>query len=1213
MFALPRVLSSTFVFAVLVSVLVSGPTLQAQAGRTGLISQAVDESARVVLSGNTHPLATRAADRGAVAPSSPANRMLLLLRRGPEQEVALNSLIESLHDRNSANFHKWLTPAQFGAQWGAADSDIAAVTAWLQSHGFAVKGPTAGRTAIEFSGTAGQVQEAFHTAIHSYRVNGELHHANSTDPQIPAALAPVVAGISTLNDFRPHSMAHKGPRGVYDMKTNRVRPELTSSGPSGNLLYVGPADAAIIYNSPIPALNPAYTGATVDGTGAVIGIIGDSNILTSQNAHYRNLFGLPAQAPKVIIDGGVDPGENGDSIEAYIDTEIANGVAPGAQLYFYTAADSNVNYGLDLATARAVNDNLVDVLNLSFGLCEGKLGTSGNQFYASIWQQAAAQGISVTVATGDSGSAGCDIPTSDLNTPQVAYLGLQVNGLASTPYDIAVGGTDFAVLAGPDGHGADFLNYVSAISDPTTLASAYGPIPETPWNDSAASYPPGPISTSVPFTGELENIVAGGGGKSNCAVGAFDQNSGILTCSSGYPKPAWQSAPTALTPDAVRDIPDVSMFAATGRDFATWGICTDRDQDGNGNTIEDCVPGSNGLPPDQFYLSGWGGTSAAAPAFAGVLALIRQSTGERQGQANYALYNLARTQPAIFNDVLTGNNSVSCQLGTPDCAKNAQGAGFLTGYDAGVGYDLASGLGSVDVTALVENWASNGLSATSTQLTLSPISIQHGEVVQADVTVTGSAGTPTGQVALAATANPPSFPIGSAIGTYGLQSGGSTGTLDLNYLPGGSYKVFASYAGSTSLAQSTSSPVSVTVTPESSAVAVSIAIANPATGAPVNVSTAPYGYTVKLFATPYGKRSPVAGGIVQPDGVATGKVTFTEGPLSLGAEPVGLGGYAGVIGGLLPPGSYTVNAAYSGDASFDPSTGAYALAVTKAPTQLSLAANTITYAGKPIVFTAALSTISAGAAPTGSVVLKSGTTTLAEANLDGSTASGLATGTATISTSNLPRGTAEIYAVYLGDANYAASTSASIKVNGKPAFTLANISISLPGEHTTGAGNLAVTSLDGYAGTVNITCALVTGPKTATPAECGMDPASVKLTAGSTANPLILIFGKGTKLPVGVTLGSNAPSHGLGLGLSAGGAVLACGLLFGIPGRIPGRRRGWRAMLSIVLLLVAVSGFTACVSTPKIVTHGQYTFTVTGTDSADSTIKATATVSVRVL
>jgi hypothetical protein len=1222
MIAFPRVLSSAFAlsfaaltfavlaFAVTVPVLISGTTLYAQAGRAGLISQAVDESARVVLSGSTHPLATRAADRGAVSASSPANRMLLLLRRSPEQEVALNALIESLHDSNSANFHKWLTPEQFGAQWGAADSDIAAVTAWLQSHGFEVKGATPGRTAIEFSGTAGQVQEAFHTAIHSYMVNGELHHANSTDPQIPAALAPVVAGISTLNDFHPRSMSRKGPRGIFDMKTNSVRPEWTASGSFGNLLYVGPADAAIIYNSPIKALNPAATGATVDGSGAIIGVIGDSNISTVQNAHYRKLFGLAAQTPKVIIDGGVDPGENGDSIEAYIDTEIANGIAPGAKLYFYTAADTNVNFGLDLATMRAVNDNLVDVLNLSFGVCEGVLGTYGNQFYESIWKQAAAQGISVTVSTGDSGSAGCDDP----NNQQVAYYGLQVNGAASTPYNIAVGGTDFAVLAGPDGHGADFHNYVSASHNPATRASAYGPIPETPWNDSAANYPPGRISSSVPFTGELENIVAGGGGKSNCAVGGFNQNNGILTCTSGYAKPSWQSAPTLLAVDHVRDIPDVSMFAANGVDFATWGICTDQDQDAKGKAVEDCVPGSNGLPSDQFYISGWGGTSTSAPAFAGVLALIRQSTGERQGQANYALYHLARTVPSVFHDVVSGNISVSCYPGTPSCNKNAEGAYFLTGYNAGVGYDLASGLGSVDVSALVANWASSGLSTTSTQLTLSPTSIQHGQIVHADVTVTGSGGVPTGTTALAAAANPPAFPIGNSIGTYQLKSAGSTGTVNVNSLPGGSYKVTASYGGSTKFSQSTSSPVSVMVTPESSAVAVSAIVYNPATGLQVNSASVPYGYVVELFAQPYGKRSPVVGGIVQPDGLATGKVTFTEGPLSLGTKPVGLSGYAGVFGGSLSPGKYTVRAAYDGDASFDPSSGVYALTLTKAVTQLKLAASTIKYAGKPIVFTATLSTISAGAAPTGTVALKSGSTTLAEAKLDGSTDSGLATGTATISTSNLPHGTAEIYAVYLGNANYAASTSENIKVKGKATFTLANTSFSLAGEHTTGSVAIVTTSIDGYAGTVNMTCKLTTGPKTATPPECGMNPASVTLTVGGTAQPFILIFGKGTTLPPGITLGSNVPSSpskgkGLGFGLSAGGAVLACGLLFGIPGR----RRGWRAMLSVLLLLVAASGFTACISTPKMITTGQYTFTVTGTDSADSTVVATATIKVRVL
>src|SRR5271170_282509 len=188
-------LSSKLVLPVAVGLLLSAGLLHSQSQRPALITQAVNEAERVTLAGNVHPLATRVADRGVVPDSTQASRMLLLLRRSPEQESQLHVFLESLQDANSPNFHKWLTPAQFGAQWGPADSDVTAVTAWLQSHGFTVAGLSPGRVAIEFSGTAGQLKQAFQTEIHTYAIGTEIHHANNVNPTIPAALAPVVAGI----------------------------------------------------------------------------------------------------------------------------------------------------------------------------------------------------------------------------------------------------------------------------------------------------------------------------------------------------------------------------------------------------------------------------------------------------------------------------------------------------------------------------------------------------------------------------------------------------------------------------------------------------------------------------------------------------------------------------------------------------------------------------------------------------------------------------------------------------------------------------------------------------------------------------------------------------------------------------------------------------------------------------------------------------------
>ena len=1192
-------LSAHVTFVLGIGLLCCSPASQSQSARKALITQPVNGAERITLSGNVHPLATRAADRGPVSEDSPANRMLLLLKRSPEQEVQLHTYLESLQDANSPNFHKWLTPAQFGAQWGPADSDVAAVTTWLQSQGFTVAGLSPGRVAIEFSGTTGQLKQAFQTEIHTYFVGGEVHHANNSNPTIPLALSPVVAGIATLNDFHPRAPVKHGPSGIYNTTTHQARRALTSSSGSENFLYVGPSDAATVYDTPIPSLNPNYSGTPVDGIGATIGVIGEANINLSQNANYRKLFGLPANTPTVVIDGGVNPGINSDSVEFYLDTQVSNGIAPGAKLYFYTSAGTDVDYGIDLAVLRAVDDNVADVLSLSWEECEAYLGASGNYFVNAIWEQAAAQGISVSVASSDSGSAGCD----NFDTQTEAISGLQVNGWSSTPYNISVGGTDFSGLAAPDGNGGNFQNYVSLTSDSATLRSANKYIPEAPWNDSVANFPIGGLATNEGLPQDDQNIVAGSGGSSNCITG-YVQSNGIPVCSGGYARPSWQSAP-GVPPGTTRDIPDVSLLAGNGVDFAAWAICTDQDYTSEGQLLVDCTPGSNGLPSDEFYISAVGGTSAAAPAFAGVLALVKSATGQRQGQADHVLYNLARTHPAVFHDIVSGNISVPCVAASPNCAKNRAGYYFESGFDAGAGYDLATGLGSIDTALLIANWANAGLTATTTTLTATPISIVHGTPVTMDATVTGAGGPPQGDVALVANVNAAVEPNSGAIANITLNSSGSTGAQQINFLPGGSYNLLAHYGGSETFAQSTSAPLALKVTPEASTTLLTVNSFSPQTDFGGSTVSTPYGYYLAFDAQPYGNHSSVSGGQLVADGIATGHVAFTLNSRSFANAVINSTGYAEIDPADVPAGAYTLKASYSGDASFDPSSATQNFTITKGTTLIGLSTNATTYVGKPILFHAALATASIGAAPTGTVTLKIGATTLAEGKLVGSgpTSTALANGEFTVSLDSLPPGKLEIVAVYSGDGNYAPSSSNIVTVTGKPFITLSSISFKLPAEHSTGAESIATTSMNGYAGTLNYTCQLLTKTSTATPPECAMDPATEAVSAGATVRPLILIFGKGTRLPAGVTLGSNAGWVG------AGGAVLACCLLFGIPAR----RRQWRSMLSVLLILIAFGGLSACVATPKMITHGLYTFKVTATDSKDASITATATVTVEVL
>jgi trimeric autotransporter adhesin len=973
------------------------PTMFSQQGsRASRIIDAIDESSLVTLYGNTHPLAQAKFDRGPAPLSMQANRLLMVLARSKQQEAELQTYLQSVQDANSPNYRKFLSSEEFGKSFGIGDADLQAVQTWLIGHGFTVSKVSKGRMAIEFSGSVGQVQDAFHTSIHSYVINGEQHWANAKDPKIPSALSPVVAGLASLNNFKPKALAILGPSGTYDAKKHTISPAYTTGdATNGYYIYVVPADAATIYNTPT-ALNPNHSGTAYDGTGVTIGIAGDSNIDLAQIANYRSTFGLPAKATSVVVDGN-DPGENGDEIEAYLDTEVAGGLAPNASVILYTAANTDLNAGLFLAITRALDDNQADILNVSFLGCESAQGTAGNQYILDLWEQAAAQGVSVTVASGDSGSAGCD----DENTETAATQGLAVNGLASTPYNIAVGGTDFDTLYSH--FPTSFTSYVDLLNTLPDHRSALSYIPEEPWNDSTAYNSNVAGNEPISFlsgSSSSDNIVAGGGGTS-----------------STYPVPTWQASVAAGNG---RNLPDVSLLAGNGFYGALWGICTDLDKAG-----PDCAAGATG---NNFSLTGVGGTSAAAPAFAGILALVEQKTGTRLGQADYVLYDLAKSKySTVFHDVNTGDNSVDCTEGSSGCSENATGYYFMTGYNATTGYDQASGLGSVDASQLSNDWAGAGLAASTSSLQLngstSALSITHGQSVSVAASVSSAGGTPAGVLGLVDSLSPATNPNSESIADFTLAGGAVSGTTDS--LPGGTYKVSAHYSGSSSIAASDSNSVPVTVAPESSTTSLKVVgYFDPVTGKAAG--TPYYGFIDVIDAQPYGNSATLG----NPNGAATGTITFKYGSSTLAAAAIASDGIAEFQTTTLPGGSDILTAVYSGDASFMASTSApYSFAVVPALTTLTEPYYDTSF-NNFINLGISLSTDSAGAAPTGSVTFQNGSTSLGSAPLYGTAATSAApaAGTASFRSVSLAPGTYNITGVYSGDGNYGTSTSPAVVV-----------------------------------------------------------------------------------------------------------------------------------------------------------------------------------------
>jgi subtilase family serine protease len=659
----------------------------------------VDDAERIVLGGHLSPKARPQLDAGAVPGSLAMSKMQLVFKRSSAQDQSLQALLADQQDKNSPRYHKWVSPTQFGAQFGASDRDIASASAWLRSQGFTVGAIPAGHGYLPFAGTAAQAQHAFQTELHFFNVNDEQHFAPVLDPSIPAALQDLVQAVAGLNDFhaKPNSSVR---RGSVDPSFN--------TGNGGHLVV--PADIATLYN-----FKPLY-GYGITGTGVNVAIAAESDIDPNVARQYWSAVGVNHNQRLYSIAvpsnvGGTDPGQtnDGNETEAYLDVEIVGGLAPGAQIVLVrdTSARAAAQY--------AIEENIAPVLNISFGSCEHDLGSDGNAIVESAYQQAAAQGITVLVSSGDQGIATCD-SSLGFKAGDAVVSGLSVNGLASTPYNVAVGGTDFNPI---------YAQNWAARNNSFSLSSAQSYIAEDVWNNSCAN----PIAverygaqsafafcnSQTAVEAGLNKIAGGGGGLSGCTVQTASGR-----CQSGYPQPAWQMGIYGSAAYGARAMPDVALLADN------WLVC---------DQSVPCSPATGG----DVILQG---TSAAAPTMAAITALLDQIAGS-QGNLNPLLYyfggldygspqqpNLlglylcsanfgAQVAPiCVFRDVSAGSIAQPCNvdqytgasggsapLGT--CVYrtgDALGVVEINGvqvYAAASGYDLASGLGSLNATNFV--------------------------------------------------------------------------------------------------------------------------------------------------------------------------------------------------------------------------------------------------------------------------------------------------------------------------------------------------------------------------------------------------------------------------------------------------------------------------------------------------------------------------------
>jgi subtilase family serine protease len=700
---------------------------------TRMIREAVNDARLVTLDGNTRPESNAQNDRGIVSDDFPLNHMLLQLKRSPEREAAVKQYADDLHDPHSPNFHKWLTADQFAEHYGVAQDDVDIVTAWLKSHGFSVDGVQANGLMIDFSGTAGQVRSAYHTEIHNLEVSGARHFANMSDPQIPAALEPAVAGVVSMHNFHPKPLLV--PRVDY-----------TFSNANGTFHALVAGDIATIYN-----LKPVFA-AGYSGKGQTIMVLEDTYLFSTADwKTFRKTFGLTSAFPfgslsQVSPAGRLtcsnpgfqgnpsDPGY-GDDSEAAIDVEWASAAAPNAAIVLAACTDTSTTFGGLIALENVLNGpffNLPSVVSISYGEAEALNGAAANSAYASAYQQAVVEGVSIFVSSGDESAA-----SADFGSPSTHGIG--ISGFTSTPYNVSVGGLDFGYTA-DNVPASTYWNSTNS----STYSSALSYIQEIPWNDSCAG---GLVASFLGITplglcnnaavtnpkGSLNfllNAIGGSGGPSGCAFGTPATPGKVGGSCAGYPKPSWQFGLLGNPNDFVRDVPDVSLFASNGFWDAYYVTCWSNPDPNVGGGFT-CT----GAPSTW---AGFGGTSVSSPIMAGIQTLINQKTGSQWGNPNVVYYQLARSEfgffgngaaacnsntvnktsnNCIFYDITQGDNDGVCQADKYGVLTNCfrpkgDSFGILStsnyasqpAYLTNVGWDFPSGIGSVNAWNLLMNW-----------------------------------------------------------------------------------------------------------------------------------------------------------------------------------------------------------------------------------------------------------------------------------------------------------------------------------------------------------------------------------------------------------------------------------------------------------------------------------------------------------------------------
>jgi subtilase family serine protease len=1084
---------------------------QSLAGPAARIRSGVSDADMVKLGGTLHPLAQARFDSGAVEPAKHMQGMTMVFNRSAQQQADLNALNAAQENPSSKQYHKWLTPEEFAARFGMATTDLEKASSWLEHEGFTVDRIARSRDRIFFSGDAGQVNRAFSTELRYYTVKGEKHFAPSTSLSLPASLAEVVLTIGNLDDFKPHPMHRFVPT---------ANPGFTS-GTTGNH-FMSPGDIATIYD-----INPTYQSG-IDGTGQSITILGQSYVYLSDVEHFQTASGMAnVKLPKLVLVPGTGPdgiATPSNEAESDLDLEWASTIAPGADVFFVYTGDGDAGGVFD-SLQYAVDNRVSSIVSLSYGLCEQLIGTPANvQSIEDIAQQGVTQGQTLIASSGDDGASGCYY---DTNISLADRTVLSASYPASSSFFTAVGGTQFNEGSG---------SYWNSTPGTDIISSALSYIPEVAWNEDFVQQGQGYLGST-------------GGGAS------------IL-----FAKPSWQTGVGGIPSDNARDVPDVSLDSAGGHDGLLF--CSSDSSFWPQGQQASCNSGfrdaSTGVVTEA------GGTSFAAPIFAGMMALVNQkenSTG--QGLINpklYAMASDASTYASAFHDIISGDNK--CDTGEATACPNG-----AIGYAAGVGYDQATGLGTIDLNHLAAAWGTSSLAQSTINVVPSSTTISQGASVQFAINVAGTTGgaTPGGTVSILQDGNAvtPDLTLTDGAVTY-------TVTLTGN----GTHVLVATYSGDSIYA-----PSEKTVTLDAltgTIVQISASSTKPLIGASDTI-------TVAVQPTQ---------GLNHPGGTITMSIDGTVVADTVALSNLAQASYTATF---ATAGAHSISVAYSGSPTFSTSTATLTINAVSP----IVATTTTVKPGTATPNVGAADVFAIAVAPASGSTLPSGTVTVSVDGTASTPATVLTNGAASFSATFTTAGTHTVQVAYAGDSSFGGSSATSTVTVPREAISLSAAAVSVV-SGSTASSTITASSVNGYTGTV----ALILSSTTPAMAHaCISAPANATVTAGTPGtSTLTIATGVATCAPGSQIAQVKSSPRGMEQASVAMAGLLMLGFI---------KRRSRMARLLMAILAIGLAGpflsgcgggGTVAPSTPT--PAGSYTVTITGHDIATSTITSSTTLTI---